>query len=46
MIEFRRDKEGNLYTVKDGKTTGRILAFGDVPVTEPKEEKKTEKRRS
>lgn len=46
MIEFRRDKEGNLYSVKNGKTTGRILAFGDRPATEPKEEKKPKKRRS
>lgn len=46
MIEFRRDKEGNLYSVKDGKTTGRIVTYGEIPITEPKEEKKTEKRRS
>lgn len=46
MIEFRRDKDGNLYSVKDGKTTGRILPFGGIPITESKEKKKPEKRRS
>lgn len=28
-IEFRRDKEGNLYAVRDGKTVGMINSFGD-----------------
>lgn len=29
MIEFRRDKAGNLYSVRNGKIIGRIQSFGD-----------------
>ena len=32
MIEFMRDKEGNLYSVKDGVVIGRILSTGDEEV--------------
>ena len=28
-IEFRRDKDGNLYAVRDGKTISRITSIGD-----------------
>lgn len=30
MIEFRRDKDGNLYAVKDGKVVSAVMSMGDV----------------
>lgn len=29
MIQFRRDKEGNLYSVRNGEVIGRIESIGD-----------------
>lgn len=43
MIKFMRDKDGNLYSVKDGQVTGRIASFGDAETDKHPEEKK-EKR--
>ena len=40
-IKFMRDKKGNLYSVKDGKVTGRIMAVGDSKL----DSKKTDKTR-
>ena len=29
MIKFMRDKEGNLYAVRNGKVIGRVDSVGD-----------------
>lgn len=44
MIKFMRDKNGNLYSVKDGQVTGRISSFGDSKKDQHPEEKKKERR--
>ncbi len=47
MIKFMRDKDGNLYSVKDGKVTGRILTNGDGQQKQPETGRpETKKRRS
>lgn len=30
MIEFKRDKDGNLYAVKDGEVVSAVVSMGDV----------------
>ena len=37
MIKFRRDKDGNLFAVKDGVVISAVVSMGDIT---PKEEKK------
>lgn len=47
MIKFMRDKTGNLYSVKDGKVTGRITSIGDSQQNQPETGRpETKKRRS
>lgn len=38
MIKFMRDKDGNLYAVKDGQVISRVNAFGDEKFKEKKED--------
>lgn len=40
MVKFMRDNEGRVYTVKDGKVTGIVDAFGDNKTEAEKKEKK------
>lgn len=38
MIQFMRDKDGNLYAVRDGQVIGQVESMGDKQ--EEQEEKK------
>ena len=40
MIKFMRDKDGNLYSVKDGQVTGLITSTGENDKAQHPEEKK------
>lgn len=45
MIQFQRDKDGNLYAVKNGKVVGRMQTIGDTAPQEVDKNGNSKKRK-